>query len=83
MVVGGLDIKPIKTEDTGQQDDEELQDAVEDVATQEMPNYIVGLHCNLTHFISCNVGKFNILLYWLLFCCALGTGITTSSTETP
>ena len=32
VVVGGLDIKPIKTEDTRQQDDEELQGAVEDVA---------------------------------------------------
>ena len=46
VVVGGLDIKPIKTEYTRQQDDEELQGAVEDVANQEMPNYIVGLDCN-------------------------------------
>ena len=45
-MVGGLDIKPIKTEDTGQQDDEELQGAVEDVASQEITNYIVGLDCN-------------------------------------
>ena len=34
----GLDIKPIKTEDTVQQ---ELQGAVED-ASQEMPNYIAN-----------------------------------------
>ena len=38
VVVGGLDIKPIKTEDTVQQ---ELQGAVED-ASQEMPNYIAN-----------------------------------------
>ena len=46
MVVGGLDIKPIITEDNGQQDEKNLQGAVDDVASQELPNNTVCLHYN-------------------------------------
>ena len=63
--MGDLDIKPIKTEDTGQQDDEKLQGAVDVVASQELSNHIVGLHCNCP--ILSLVMQANLIYYYIGF----------------
>ena len=54
VVVGGLDYKPIKTEETGQQVDEDLQQgAAEDVAKPKNSKSYCRSRLYLTHLISC------------------------------